>query len=253
MRHTLFLTLLSALFPCSSVWSEEAMVEIHAQLVPKRYTTLSAEIAGRIESLTVQEGSRFKEGQTLASMDCALQRSQLDEARATVAVADKTRSVQKRLLQLNSGGVLEAEMAAAEAEKARARWHSSQILVGKCALVAPFPGRVVEQKVREHQYVQAGQALLDILDDSSMELEFIAPSSYFSALRPGSPFQIHVLETGKSYPAQITRLGAKVDSVSHTIKVVGVLNTANPELLAGMSGRVQLSPPAEKTASSAAP
>ncbi|MBF0095925.1 MAG: efflux RND transporter periplasmic adaptor subunit [Magnetococcales bacterium] len=235
--------LLLALLCGTAAWADEMANPIHAQLVPKRYTTLSAEIAGRLERLTVQEGARFKEGQTLASIDCALQRSLIDEARATLSAAEKTRSVQKRLVQLNSGGVLEAEVAAAEAEKARAKLNSSQIVVSKCTLLAPFSGRVVEQKVREHQYVQAGQALLDILDDSALEVEFILPSQALAVLRVGEQFQVNVGETGKHYLARIVRIGAKVDSVSHTIKVVGELHNPSLELIAGMSGLVTLVPP----------
>ncbi len=232
--------LLLALFHATPALADEP--EIRAQLVPKRFTTLSAEIPARIDHLTVREGERFKEGQLLVGLDCALQRAQADEARAALGAAEKTKAVNKRMVELNSGGVLEADLAAAEAAKAEAKLQSAQVILSKCAITAPFPGRVVEQKVREHQYVQAGQPLLDILDDQALEVEFIVPSHWLGWLKVGGAFQVAVDETGKSYPAKLTRIGAKVDPVSHSLKVVGEITGAFPELMAGMSGRVVIHP-----------
>jgi RND family efflux transporter MFP subunit len=221
--------------------ADEALV-IRAQVTPKRFTTLSSEIPARIEHLSAREGDRFKQGDPLIGLDCALQRAQAAEARAVLAGADRTRAVDRRLVELGSGGVLEAAVAAAEAGKAQARLDSAAVVLSKCVIAAPFPGRVVEQKVREHQYVQAGQAMLDILDDSALEVEFIAPSRWLAWLKPGTPFQLQLDETGHTYTAKVTRLGAKVDPVSHSVKIIGEIEGADADLIAGMSGRVLISP-----------
>jgi len=146
-------------------------------------------------------------------------------------------------LELGSGGALEADVATAEAAKAQARLQSALVVLSKCAIAAPFPGRIVEQKVREHQYVQAGQAMLEILDDSALEVEFIAPSRWLAWLKPGTPFQLQVDETGHTYPAKVSRLGAKVDPVSRSVKITGEIGGGVAELMAGMSGRILISAP----------
>ena len=110
--------------------------------------------------------------------------------------------------------------------------------LGKCEIVAPFNGRVAEQKVREQQYVQPGQALLEVLDDSALEVEFIMPSRWLRSVRVGSTVQIAVDETGRSYPARVQRLGARVDPVSQSVKVIATIDGRHPDLMAGMSGRV---------------
>ncbi|WP_411017422.1 HlyD family efflux transporter periplasmic adaptor subunit, partial [Salmonella sp. s51695] len=92
-------------------------------------------------------------------------------------------------------GKLDLDMAQAAALKARAEVVAHQAVLGKCAIAAPFSGRVAEQKVREQQYVQPGQALLDILDDSVLELEFLVPSRWLSWLRVGGTFQVQIDET----------------------------------------------------------
>jgi multidrug efflux pump subunit AcrA (membrane-fusion protein) len=102
---------------------------------------------------------------------------------------------------------------------------------------------VAEQRVREQQYVQAGQPLLDIIDDSVLELEFLVPSRWLAWLRPGGLFQVTIDETGKTYPAKFTRIGARVDPVSQSVKVAAAVYGRFPELMAGMSGRIQVTQP----------
>jgi len=214
---------------------------IPTQLVAVQYTTLSAELPGKIDRITVKEGERFKVGQQLVAFDCVLQQAQLDEALATFGAAEKSKEVHARLLELRSAGTLETDKAASDAAIAQAKLNSARAVTSKCMITAPFSGRVVEQKARAHQYVQAGQAVLDILDDSTLEAEFILSSDWVRSIKPGMSIQITVDEVKKKYPARIIRIGARVDSVSHSIKVVAEVRGEYPELIAGMTGHVQMS------------
>lgn len=234
------LALMAAASPAGA--ADPAPLDIRAQLTPRRLTTLSAELATRIEHLSLREGERFREGQVLVGMECSLQRASLDKAKASLAAAIKTSAVNTRLHDMNAGGALEAEVSEAEAAKARADVGAAAAVVSKCQVTAPFSGRVAELKVREQQFVQPGTAMLEIIDDSVLEVEFLAPSRWVAWLKPGVVFQIAIDETGRTYPAHVARLGARVDPVSQSVKVVGEISGAAPELLAGMSGRVLVSP-----------
>ena len=227
-----------------SATSVVAEREIRAQLTPKRYTTLAAEVGAKVQALPVPEGGAFRAGQTLVSFDCSLQQSQLQKSKAALDAAEASLKSTTRLSELNSAGSLELELARTEAAKARADVSFNTILLGKCEVVAPFGGRVSEQKVREQQYVQAGQPLLEIIDDSTLELEFIAPSQWMAFLKVNSAFEIRIDETGRSYPATIVRTAARVDPVSQSVKFVGAIRGHHPDLVAGMSGRVIVPMPA---------
>ncbi len=216
---------------------------IPVQLVASQHTTLSAELPLKIERIAVKEGDRFKAGQPLVVFDCALHRAQLDEAQAVLGAAQKANTVHRRLLELNSTGALEADKAASDAAVAQAKLNSARAVVSRCAVPAPFNGRVVEQKARAHQYVQAGQPILDILDDSVLEAEFIVPSAWVGGLKPGVGLQVLVDETRKAYEARVVRVGAKVDPVSHSVKVVAEITGEHGDLMAGMTGRVKMAGP----------
>lgn len=217
--------------------------EIRAQLLPRRYTTIAAEIGAKVRQLPVPEGARFRAGETLLGFDCSLQQAQLNKAKAAQTAAEQTWNANKRLNELHSVGKVELDVSAAEVAKAKAEVASNAAVISKCSIAAPFAGRVAEQKVREQQYVQPGQALLEILDDSVLELEFIAPSKWMAWLKAGYVFQVKIDETGKSYPAKIQRIGARVDPVSQSIKLSAAIDGKFPELVAGMSGQVLIAPP----------
>ncbi len=217
--------------------------EIRAQLSPRRYTTLAAEIGAKISRLPVPEGGAFQQGQLLIAFDCSIQSAQLQKAKAGLMAAEKAWQANKRLAELNSIGQLELDASEADVAKNKADVDAMAAVLAKCAIAAPFTGRVSEQKVREQQYVQPGQAMLEIIDDSVLELEFIVPSKWLAWLKPGYRMQVKIDETGKDYPARVKRIGATVDPVSQSIKLVATIDGRFPELIAGMSGRVSLRPP----------
>jgi membrane fusion protein (multidrug efflux system) len=212
--------------------------EIRAQLTPRRYTTVSAEVGARVSDIHVSEGGYFKKGQTLVSFDCSMQRAQLNKSEADLAAATQTYAANKRLAELNSVGQIELDTSAAARSKAAADVEMSRTLIRKCSIAAPYSGRVAEQRAREQQFVQAGQPLLEILDDSALELEYLVPSRWLVWLKPGARFFVKIDETGKTYPATVVRTGARIDPVSQSIKIKGQVAGRYPELLAGMSGVV---------------
>ncbi len=211
--------------------------DIRAQLNARHTTVLSSEMAAKITKLSVQEGDRFKKGDLLVAFNCAEQYAQLKKAQAVVQAAEKTYAVNKRLVKLNSISPLEFEMAAAEVAKAKADISLVRAVLQKCKIIAPFSGRVAERVVNPYQYVKAGEPLLDILDDSQLELTLLVPSNWLSWIKPGILFKVYLEENQKEYPAKVVKIGARIDAVSQSIKVIAVIDGQFDDLLSGMSGR----------------
>ncbi len=68
------------------------------------------------------------------------------------------------------------------------------------------------------------------------------PSSQLKTLSPGQPLEVQVHETGKTYPAKISVINARVDAVAQTIELEARFDQALPELMAGMSGTARFAP-----------
>lgn len=216
---------------------------IRAQLSPVTFTTITGELNARIQAIPKREGEFFSQGDVLIIYDCSAQRAQLQKSQAAMAIAERNFETNRQLLALQSVSKVEHDNSLSEFQKARAEVEELSAVISRCQTLAPFPGRVVEQRVRSQQFVQPGQPLLDILDDRSMELEFIAPSRWSPWLKAGYSFKIEIDETGKAYPARVTRVAARIDSVSQTFKVVAVISGSYRELSPGMSGTLIIQPP----------
>ena len=232
--------------PVSAPASALETREVRAQLSPRRYTTLAAEIGAKINRLPLAEGAAFKQGQMLVQFDCLLQQAQLAKAQAALMAANTAWQGNQKLMDLNSVGKVELDVSKADALKAQAEVSANRALIGKCQIAAPFAGRIAEQKAREQQYVQPGQPLLEIIDDSQLELEFIVPSRWLAWVRTGTPFEVHIDETARSYPARVQRIAARVDPVSQSVKLSAVIDGRFGELAAGMSGKVLMAPPTQQ-------
>lgn len=217
--------------------------EIRAQLSPVRSTVLSSELSGKIDELPLKEGERFKEGQRIVGFDCSLHRAQLAKASAQQTEARKILEVNRRLDKLGSISTIEVEASQARFAAAEAEAQMSRIMVERCAIAAPFPGRVVEMKVKRYQFVAEGEPLMEILDDRELEAEMIVPSRWLSWLKAGTGFRLMVEETGREYAAEVTRIGARIDAVSQSVKLFARVSGEQGELLAGMSGRALFEAP----------
>jgi len=219
---------------------------VRGLLVPIRETVLSAEIPGLLKAVSVMDGQRVAQGEEIAALDCRTHQLQRDRHAAEIRRAEKTLSVQRQLSGLNSGSALDAATARARLDVARVDAALTANTIEHCVIAAPFGGRIEQVKVDAHQYVTDEQSIVAIYDNNALEVEVIVPSHWLAWLRPGSPFNLDVEEIHHTFPGTVTRLGARIDPASQSLKIVGTLSPAPlPEagLLPGMSGQVRFSGP----------
>jgi membrane fusion protein (multidrug efflux system) len=216
---------------------------IRAQLTPVRYTMLAAEINAKVQSLPFKEGQAFEFGAALVVFDCVVQKAQLARVLAELEIAKRNADTNERLLKLGNISRVQAENSLSEYARSQAHVDELTAIVNKCEIVAPYSGKIAEQRARVEQFVQVGQPVLEILDDSGLELEFIVPSLWAPWLKPGHVFTIEIDETSKTYPAIVTRVAARIDSVSQTFKVVAQIDGEFADLTPGMSGTIAVSQP----------
>ena len=219
--------------------------EIRAQVTARTTTVLASGMAGRILDVSVQDGETFRKGDVLVRFDCAVQESQLARAGASLDKARRLLEVNERLRQLGSISAKEISVGQAEVAEATAEVGMMKALVSRCAIIAPFTGRVAGVAVRRFQFIGEGQPMLDILDDKELELEAIVPSRWLAWMRVGTRFQVVVDENGRTYEGEVSRLTGRVDPVSQSIKLYAGIRNPDDRLLAGMSGRAIIAPPAD--------
>lgn len=203
---------------------------------PKTQASISSDLAVAVRRTPLLEGQRFRRGDLLVSFDCRRYEAEYEAAKAQHHEAELTATNSAYLNEHKALGKYELEIARARAQKAAADMAAVSVHLDQCSLVAPYDGRVAELLVHEHETPQPGKPLLTILADQEMEIELIVPSHWLAWLEAGAKFSFSIDETQSQHAAHIDRLGAAVDPVSQTIKIVGRFETVDAKILAGMSG-----------------
>src|SRR3970040_2212130 len=133
--------------------------EASAQTVALNESRIAAEIAGRIEEIPAQVGSRIPRGAVVARIDCrdhelaaARARAALEAMRSRLALAEQQL---RRARELQEKGFFSAEALAsrdtevqvlrAEVEQTRTQLGTAERSVGKCVVRAPFAAIVRER------------------------------------------------------------------------------------------------------------
>lgn len=210
--------------------------DVRGQVITRNAAVLSSEIAGRVVSLPFRDGETFEQGEELVGIDCASYRAKLDETDAQMRRAQRKLASFRVLDRRGATGKADLDLAEIDADAARAVRETAAIDVSRCSITAPFDGAVAEQKVKRHQYVTVGEPIIDILSAEDLELEFLAPSRWLGWLEIGSVFSMKIDELDRSFPAVVTRLGARIDPVSQSVKIYARVEGETADLLPGMSG-----------------
>jgi len=220
--------------------SADGTETVRVLLIPDKETTVSRSgsslAAARINKLNVTLGSTFSAGKTLITFNCNAPRARLAMAKAELSGAVETHTAKLRMQGLEQAGDVEVALAASVVAKARAEVRLGELQISYCSIIAPWDGRVAKVYVRNHMTVTPGQPMLDLVKSGPLRLRVNVPSRLLSQLKVDSQFEVTIDETGKTYQASVAAINSRVDSVSQTVEIEGLMTQSFPELLAGMSG-----------------
>ena len=212
---------------------------VRGLIKPVERAVMSSEIAAKIKAIPFKSGERFKKGEQLVVFDCSFYRADMASAEAAYKSRLHVFENNKELLALNAISDIDVSISESEMQVARADRTMKAIRVSQCKIKAPYSGRVIEVAINEHETVPADKEILSILNDRNLEIELIVPSNWLNWLVVGEIFSFVIDETGKVLDAKVSKIGAVVDPVSQTIKLVGKFSGGIDGVLSGMSGTAQ--------------
>jgi len=109
-----------------------------------------------------------------------------------------------------------------------------------CTIKAPYPGRVVDVYVHEHEMIERTMPLVEIVNDHKLIAKFLLPSEMFQQIDVGRALTITITELGTTVSVVVTNISARMDPASMTFEVRGEVDNPNAKLRAGMTGTLSL-------------
>jgi multidrug efflux pump subunit AcrA (membrane-fusion protein) len=171
----------------------------------------------------------------------AISREQLDEvAFNRDALADRLAATQSELEALQNGTRKEQIAAqAATVAQIQASMGDVEINIEKSTLRAPFRGVIGERNLDEGSVVQAGQAIVRLVESLAPEVEIGVPPQVVETLKLGSRQQVQLGDL--TYAAQVLAYKPEINPQTRTRTVVLQLVTTNQTMPAsGEIARLQV-------------
>lgn len=233
-----------------------------AVLEPTSLNSLSFEIAGKLDAVSLTVGQRVKAGQTLLSLDTTAGQLQLDNAEAGVPSAQVARDNAvdnlARQTQLLEKGVItqktledastQAAAAQAQLEQAIKNRDSMRENLSKTTILAPIDGIINSVDAVSFGIVSAGAPMVSLYSPDQFEISFSVNFDTVSQLVVGTPATVRLADLPDvALNAVVSELGSRADSVS-SFPVVLTLKDTDPVLKAGMAveATIELPLPAEE-------
>jgi membrane fusion protein, multidrug efflux system len=236
---------------------ETGLARATGPLRARQDAVLAAKGSGQIKRVMVQVGDRVKLGQPLAEMDNALQAIGVENAKAAVKVAEANLAAAQRDLargqSLSDQQVMPdatfdrvktgAELAAAQAEQARAGLRMAEQQLADSLITAPFNGVVTGKFKNAGDSVTAMPLtpIVSVADVDHLEARLAVPEGVEPFVKVGQKVGGVTTPGGQKFEAVVRVKNAVVDPGTRTIEVLAdVAKVEGPPLRPGTLANVDL-------------
>jgi RND family efflux transporter MFP subunit len=179
-------------------------VAVNGTVTSPRAAVLSPSVGGLIEDVAVDAGDRVEAGAVLVALDrelgeLTLARFRAEAAQARTSLEDARRRLAEAVEVGPERGISESEIksrraavAGAEAALQAAEAAASQqaAVVRRHEVRAPFGGVVSQRLAEVGEWVNPGDALVELVATEGLRFDFPVPQAYFSRIRPDTPVTV---------------------------------------------------------------
>ncbi|HET7134539.1 MAG TPA: efflux RND transporter periplasmic adaptor subunit [Casimicrobiaceae bacterium] len=222
-----------------------------------RQAVVKAKVAGDVERLTVREGEGVRAGQKLARIESpdlearlVDRQGALESARAQLALAEKTRAMNLRLLsdKFISQNAFDGTESTYSVARGSLKSAEAQVQVARNALadadvVAPLRGIVAKRHVQTGEKVAVESPIVTIVDLSDLEVQAMVPALDVPELAVGMPVELTVDGFGeRRFNGRVDRINPSTEPGTRAIVVYVALPNPDAALRSGMfaTGRIAL-------------
>ena len=230
---------------------------VSGTLAPVNQATVKAKVSGDVKQVSVREGESVRAGQVLARIDTAdleakliERQGALESARAQMALAEKTRATNVKLLneKFISQNAFDSSQSGYDVAKGSVKSAEAQVRLAENALqdalvVAPIDGVVHKRHVQPGEKVAFDAPIVTVVDLADLELQALVPAIDIPGLAAGMPVELAVDGFGeRKFTGRIGRINPSTEPGTRAIMIYVGLRNPDAALRSGMfaTGRVAL-------------
>jgi membrane fusion protein (multidrug efflux system) len=218
-----------------------ASLEAVASLRSFRGITVRAELEGRVTRLAFESGAAVREGDVLVELDTSTETAQLAglEAQARLAALSLERARELRRTGTNTPADL--DFAENTAKQSLAAIEVLRATIAKKRIVAPFSGRLGIRAVNPGQFLNKGDAVVELESADPIYADFGLPQQELTRLRPGLEVRLQAdAYPGRTFTGKIETTSPRVRDDTRNVGVRAVFPNPAEALRPGMFARVSV-------------
>ncbi|CAN5204964.1 efflux RND transporter periplasmic adaptor subunit [soil metagenome] len=199
------------------------------------------ELPGRIEKVHFDEGQRVARGHPLFSLDASLIRAELREAEANLALSRTSFDRAADLTQRKLISQAEYDTARSRLDIDEARLSSARTRLSKTIIEAPFDGVLGLRQVSVGDYVETGQALVNLVSLDRVKVDFRVPEVHLSRVAPGQPIEVRLdAFPNETFHGEVLAIDPQIDLGGRSVVLRAVLPNPDLKLRPGLFARLNL-------------
>lgn len=216
-------------------------IEVSADVMAARRATLAAEVAGTVEAVEADLGDQVDAGEVLLRIDTRSVATEVEEAEANFRQAEEEATRAEALFEKRSITRDQLTARRTALEVARARLESVRIRLSKSTIRAPWAGEVASRRVEIGDFVDVGQAMLELVQTDRLEIQAEVAAEDAPFIRRGETATLRLQSLpGETFEAEVVRVGASLTQASRTLPIEVELENPGGRLKPGMFGRLTL-------------
>jgi len=185
---------------------------------------LRPELVGRITALNFKDGAPVRQGQVMVQFDDLLQRAEVQQMQAQLAIAQANFKRTQELVAANFMSQQTLDTSAASLQVAQAQLVLSQARLSRMAVRAPFSGTAGIRLVNVGDYVKDGTDLVALEDTRQMLVDYRLPERVGSKVRPGQRVEVALdALPGRSFMALVEAVDPLLDVNGRSVGVRAVV------------------------------
>lgn len=201
--------------------------------------TLRNELAGTVRKVDLRTGQVVEPGAVLVELDVAVEAAELAALEAEGRLADSMLKRMEQAQQSQGASAADVDRARAQHDMAKANVARTQALIDRKRVLAPFRARVGMVDLHVGQYLDPGSLITTLQGvDEAVHVDFSVTQEVAAVLNVGG--EVEVAIAGKSVPAKVVAMDARVDSTTRNTTIRALLQGAAPLPQPGSSVRVRV-------------
>ncbi len=211
--------------------------------------SLSAEVAGIVDSINFKSGQDVQKGDVLLTLRPNSDSAVLAQLQAQARLDAITYARDEKQLAANAISQAQLDTDRANLDAANAQVAAQQATMNEKIVRAPFAGRLGIRQVDLGQYLQAGTTIVTLEQLNPLFVDFYLPQQDIAQLQVGQVVDVGLdAYPGQTYKAKIVAIGATIDAATRSLAVRAVLENDKLRLRPGMFASVSVEVGAAKDA-----